>query len=192
MPGIHLDVWGTTWLCEKAREGSRLPPEVCLVVYKLASKAKPALEKRSAPFGVAQKHLLFGCLSEAGILHPESTRWRRQSPPFLPPQPVSPVGQVAVQQVVCLEASARAELGRRYLLKEEKSKKTSDTSIRQQRDLDIRFCDPVEPWTSPLYAGHLLSFLPKEKRTESSVEKVCPRFRTAGGAMSPQDLLFKA
>ncbi|XP_039910208.1 condensin complex subunit 1-like isoform X2 [Hirundo rustica] len=185
MPGIHPDVWGTTWLCEKAGEGSRLPPEVRLVVYKLASKAKPALEKRSAPFGAAQKHLPFGRLSEAasasqavpgsrhgvichahlpagrrsrcvlpscmcavsklwrscrrllsskrGILHPESTRWRRQPPPFLPPQPVSPVGQVALQQVACLEASARAELGRRYLLKEEKSSKTCDSSIRQQR-----------------------------------------------------------
>ncbi|RMB94827.1 hypothetical protein DUI87_28806 [Hirundo rustica rustica] len=65
MPGIHPDVWGTTWLCEKAGEGSRLPPEVRLVVYKLASKAKPALEKRSAPFGAAQKHLPFGRLSEA-------------------------------------------------------------------------------------------------------------------------------
>ncbi|RMB90595.1 hypothetical protein DUI87_32859 [Hirundo rustica rustica] len=121
MPGIHLDVWGTTWLCEKAREGSRLPPEVRLVC-KLASKAK-------------------------GILHPESTRWRCQPPPFLPPQPVSLVGQVALQQVACLELSLRAELGRRYLLKEEKSSKTCDSSIRQQRAQSTRKESSLqEPW----------------------------------------------
>ncbi|XP_058280231.1 uncharacterized protein LOC120766032 isoform X2 [Hirundo rustica] len=159
MPGIHLDVWGTTWLCEKAREGSRLPPEVRLVC-KLASKAKASASQGipGSPHGVschahvsggrrgicalpswmrAVSKLWRSCRrllsSNRGILHPESTRWRCQSPPFLPPQPVSPVGQVALQQVACLEASARAELGRRYLLKEEKSSKTCDSSIRQQR-----------------------------------------------------------
>ncbi|RMB89658.1 hypothetical protein DUI87_33952 [Hirundo rustica rustica] len=201
MPGIHLDVWGTTWLCEKAREGSRLPPEVRLVC-KLASKAKPALQNSSVPFGLAQKHLLFDCLSEVvrpGFGQPRPpwfpsrsqlscSRIRRQkghmraaivdacgqqaveklqeaaeqqpgdSPPRVhqmalsaPPPPaaapVSPVRQVALQQVACLEVSLRAELGRRYLLKEEKSSKTCDSSIRQQRAPSTREeISFQEPW----------------------------------------------
>ncbi|XP_058280232.1 uncharacterized protein LOC120766032 isoform X4 [Hirundo rustica] len=173
MPGIHLDVWGTTWLCEKAREGSRLPPEVRLVC-KLASKAKASASQGipGSPHGVschahvsggrrgicalpswmrAVSKLWRSCRrllsSNRGILHPESTRWRCQSPPFLPPQPVSPVGQVALQQVACLEASARAELGRRYLLKEEKSSKTCDSSIRQQRAPSTRKESSLQdPW----------------------------------------------
>ncbi|XP_066197267.1 condensin complex subunit 1 isoform X1 [Sylvia atricapilla] len=46
---------------------------------------------------------------------------------------VSLVGQVALQQVVYLEVSVSAELRRRRILKEEKTKKKSDTSTRKQR-----------------------------------------------------------
>ncbi|NXI26860.1 CND1 protein, partial [Sterrhoptilus dennistouni] len=46
---------------------------------------------------------------------------------------VSLVGQVALQQVAYLEVSVSAELRRRRILKEEKTKKKSDTSIRKQR-----------------------------------------------------------
>ncbi|NWZ71750.1 CND1 protein, partial [Acrocephalus arundinaceus] len=45
---------------------------------------------------------------------------------------VSLVGQVALQQVAYLEVSVSAELRRRRLLKEEKTKKKSDTSTRKQ------------------------------------------------------------
>ncbi|NXR98397.1 CND1 protein, partial [Oxylabes madagascariensis] len=46
---------------------------------------------------------------------------------------VSLVGQVALQQVAYLEVSVSAELHRRRMLKEEKTKKKSDTSTRKQR-----------------------------------------------------------
>ncbi|NWH35205.1 CND1 protein, partial [Chloropsis hardwickii] len=46
---------------------------------------------------------------------------------------VSLVGQVALQQVAYLEVSVSAELRRRRLLKEEKTKKQSDTSTKKQR-----------------------------------------------------------
>lgn len=46
---------------------------------------------------------------------------------------VSLVGQVALQQVAYLEVSVSAELRRRRMLKEEKTKRKSDTSTRKQR-----------------------------------------------------------
>nr|XP_021404490.1 condensin complex subunit 1 isoform X1 [Lonchura striata domestica] len=46
---------------------------------------------------------------------------------------VALVGQVALQQVAFLEVSVSAELRRRRLLKEEKTKKQSDTSTKKQR-----------------------------------------------------------
>ncbi|XP_059694143.1 condensin complex subunit 1 isoform X2 [Haemorhous mexicanus] len=46
---------------------------------------------------------------------------------------VALVGQVALQQVAYLEVSVSAELRRRRLLKEEKTKKQSDTSTKKQR-----------------------------------------------------------
>ncbi|NXU65498.1 CND1 protein, partial [Horornis vulcanius] len=46
---------------------------------------------------------------------------------------VSLVGQVALQQVAYLEVSVSAELRRRRMLKEEKTKKKPDTSTRKQR-----------------------------------------------------------
>ncbi|XP_063250321.1 condensin complex subunit 1 isoform X2 [Prinia subflava] len=54
-------------------------------------------------------------------------------PTFLLLHLVSLVGQVALQQVAYLEVSVSAELRRRRILKEEKTKKKSDTSIRKQR-----------------------------------------------------------
>lgn len=54
-------------------------------------------------------------------------------PTFLLLHLVSLVGQVALQQVAYLEVSVSAELRRRRMLKEEKTKKQSDTSTRKQR-----------------------------------------------------------
>ncbi|NXQ23847.1 CND1 protein, partial [Alaudala cheleensis] len=54
-------------------------------------------------------------------------------PTFLLLHLVSLVGQVALQQVAYLEVSMSAELRRRRILKEEKTKKKSDASIRKQR-----------------------------------------------------------
>ncbi|XP_039415961.1 condensin complex subunit 1 isoform X1 [Corvus cornix cornix] len=54
-------------------------------------------------------------------------------PTFLLLHLVSLVGQVALQQVAYLEVSVSAELRRRRMLKEEKTKKQSDTSTKKQR-----------------------------------------------------------
>ncbi|NXS16549.1 CND1 protein, partial [Mystacornis crossleyi] len=54
-------------------------------------------------------------------------------PTFLLLHLVSLVGQVALQQVAYLEVSVSAELRRRRMLKEEKTKKQSDTSTKQRR-----------------------------------------------------------
>ncbi|NXW72859.1 CND1 protein, partial [Hirundo rustica] len=54
-------------------------------------------------------------------------------PTFLLLHLVSLVGQVALQQVAYLEVSVSAELRRRRILKEEKTKKKSDASTRKQR-----------------------------------------------------------
>ncbi|NXD43951.1 CND1 protein, partial [Copsychus sechellarum] len=54
-------------------------------------------------------------------------------PTFLLLHLVSLVGQVALQQVAYLEVSVSAELRRRRILKEEKTKKQSDTSTKKQR-----------------------------------------------------------
>uniref|UniRef100_A0A8C0ZF30 Condensin complex subunit 1 n=1 Tax=Cyanistes caeruleus TaxID=156563 RepID=A0A8C0ZF30_CYACU len=54
-------------------------------------------------------------------------------PTFLLLHLVSLVGQVALQQVAYLEVSVNTELRRRRVLKEEKTKKQSDTSIKKQR-----------------------------------------------------------
>ncbi|NWY21165.1 CND1 protein, partial [Aphelocoma coerulescens] len=54
-------------------------------------------------------------------------------PTFLLLHLVSLVGQVALQQVAHLEVSVSAELRRRRMLKEEKTKKQSDTSTKKQR-----------------------------------------------------------
>ncbi|NXY53962.1 CND1 protein, partial [Callaeas wilsoni] len=54
-------------------------------------------------------------------------------PTFLLLHLVSLVGQVALQQVAYLEVSVSAELRRRRILKEEKTKKQSDTSAKKQR-----------------------------------------------------------
>lgn len=54
-------------------------------------------------------------------------------PTFLLLHLVSLVGQVALQQVVYLEVSVSAELCRRRVLKEEKTKKQSDTVSKKQR-----------------------------------------------------------
>ncbi|NWV26460.1 CND1 protein, partial [Origma solitaria] len=54
-------------------------------------------------------------------------------PTFLLLHLVSLVGQVAMQQVAYLEVSVSAELHRRRILKEEKTKKQSDTSTKKQR-----------------------------------------------------------
>ncbi|NXA62805.1 CND1 protein, partial [Mohoua ochrocephala] len=54
-------------------------------------------------------------------------------PTFLLLHLVSLVGQVALQQVAYLEVSVSAELRRRRMLKEEKTKKRSDTSTKEQR-----------------------------------------------------------
>ncbi|NXE95196.1 CND1 protein, partial [Menura novaehollandiae] len=54
-------------------------------------------------------------------------------PTFLLMHLVSLVGQVALQQVAYLEVSVSAELRRRRILKEEKTKKQSDTSTKKQR-----------------------------------------------------------
>ncbi|XP_015481464.1 condensin complex subunit 1 isoform X2 [Parus major] len=54
-------------------------------------------------------------------------------PTFLLLHLVSLVGQVALQQVAYLEVSVSTELRRRRVLKEEKTKKQSDTSIKKQR-----------------------------------------------------------
>ncbi|XP_027741015.1 condensin complex subunit 1 isoform X1 [Empidonax traillii] len=54
-------------------------------------------------------------------------------PTFMLVHLVSLVGQVAVQQVAHLEVSVSAELGRRRVLREEKTKKRSDSSKQKQR-----------------------------------------------------------
>lgn len=54
-------------------------------------------------------------------------------PTFLLLHLVSLVGQVALQQVAYLEVSVSAELRRRRVLKEEKTKKKPDASTRKQR-----------------------------------------------------------
>ncbi|XP_056347392.1 condensin complex subunit 1 isoform X2 [Oenanthe melanoleuca] len=54
-------------------------------------------------------------------------------PTFLLLHLVSLVGQVALQQVAYLEVSVSAELRRRRILKEEKTKKQTDTSTKKQR-----------------------------------------------------------
>ncbi|NWU98702.1 CND1 protein, partial [Upupa epops] len=54
-------------------------------------------------------------------------------PTFLLTHLVSLVGQVALQQVVYLEVSVSAELRRRRVLREEKTKKHSDGSTKKQR-----------------------------------------------------------
>ncbi|NWV34162.1 CND1 protein, partial [Grantiella picta] len=54
-------------------------------------------------------------------------------PTFLLLHLVSLVGQVAMQQVAYLEVSVSAELRRRRILKEEKTKKRSDASTKKQR-----------------------------------------------------------
>lgn len=54
-------------------------------------------------------------------------------PTFLLLHLVSLVGQMALQQVVYLEVSVSAELRRRRILKEEKTKKQSDTNTKKQR-----------------------------------------------------------
>ncbi|NXY14960.1 CND1 protein, partial [Atrichornis clamosus] len=54
-------------------------------------------------------------------------------PTFLLTHLVSLVGQVALQQVAYLEVSVSAELRRHRILKEEKTKKQSDTSTKKQR-----------------------------------------------------------
>ncbi|RMB92504.1 hypothetical protein DUI87_31053 [Hirundo rustica rustica] len=158
MPGIHLDVWGTTWLCEKAREGSRLPPEVRLVC-KLASKAKPALQNSSVPFGLAQKHLLFDCLSEVV-------------------RPVCLISSEFPESCSCLPFT---------MMEKSPLPDVRSNLIVAAGDLAIRFWDLLEPWTSPLCA-RLQDPCPGVKQTAGPVLTHVPLQDTVTGKGQVSDM----
>ncbi|RMB88583.1 hypothetical protein DUI87_35047 [Hirundo rustica rustica] len=203
MPGIHLDVWGTTWLCEKAREGSRLPPEVRLVC-KLASKAKPALQNSSVPFGLAQKHLLFDCLSEVvrpGFGQPRPpwfpsrsqlscSRIRRQKGHMRAAivdacgqQAVEKLQEAAEQQPVCVISSEFPESCSCLpftMMEKSPLPDVRSNLIVAAGDLAIRLWDLPVPWTSPLCA-RLQDPCPGVKQTAGPVLTHVPLQDTVTG-----------
>ncbi|NWR65294.1 CND1 protein, partial [Bucorvus abyssinicus] len=74
-----------------------------------------------------------GQKSDPGVSPSRVSDGASSLPTFLLMHLVSLVGQVALQQVVYLEVSVSAELRRRRLLREEKTKKCSNSSTKKQR-----------------------------------------------------------
>ncbi|NXW05817.1 CND1 protein, partial [Fregetta grallaria] len=96
------------------------PEEICAHILQVCSQQ--ALEKLQEADGLSAGVSPSGVSDDASSL-----------PTFLLMHLVSLVGQVALQQVAYLEVSVSAELHRRRVLREEKTKKHSDSSMKKQR-----------------------------------------------------------
>ncbi|KAM6321256.1 condensin complex subunit 1 [Aegotheles albertisi] len=96
--------------------------EICAHILQVCSQQ--ALEKLQEADG--QK-------ADPGVSPSRVSDGASSLPTFLLMHLVSLVGQVALQQVVYLEVSVAAELCRRRLLKEEKTKERSESSTKKQR-----------------------------------------------------------
>ncbi|NXF45842.1 CND1 protein, partial [Oceanites oceanicus] len=98
------------------------PEEICAHILQVCSQQ--ALEKLQEADG--QK-------ADPGVSPSGVSDDASSLPTFLLMHLVSLVGQVALQQVAYLEVSVSAELRRRRVLREEKTKKHSDSSMKKQR-----------------------------------------------------------
>ncbi|NWT03132.1 CND1 protein, partial [Mionectes macconnelli] len=98
------------------------PDEICARILQVCSQQ--ALEKLQKADGQN---------SDPGDPPSRDSGGSASLPTFMLLHLVSLVGQVAMQQVAHLEVSVSAELGRRRILKEEKTKKRSDSSKNKDR-----------------------------------------------------------